>query len=313
MLSQTKPAQQSHRIRTTAAALCGVAGVLLALSSVLAVWLNQTITDAKTFSSTVEPLVTKPAIQNFVSQKITSQILDNVSTQELGAALLPTALPAGKTADQLTAQAQTYIQQNVQQIITSPGFRTLWGVTTTDLQKQLVSELGSSSNQLTIDLSPAINGVVQELKQGQPSVVADKIIVKPDAGKLQIAGKLITQLHWLFKLLQAATVEIVIVAILLLAASVAFAVCRSKTIRRILLTIGLAELVAFVVLEAPFWFKIGGGSIDSNAALAFIQVLIRNLQLATLVVGLVCILLAIISKLFDIWQRRATPNQRVGA
>jgi len=310
MLTQTTPTTKSHHVRTAAAAFFGVIGVLLLVNSVLVVWLNRTLTDPKTFSSTVDPLVTKPAIQTYVSQQITSQILSNTSPEELGAALLPQAQTAGKSDEELTAQAQSYVQQNVHQVVTSAQFKTLWDNTINGVQGQIISQLNANDNQLTVDLSPAINGVVEQLKQSQLAPVAKDIAVKPDAAKLELKGKPIAKLHSLYKSFQAGTVGIVVAAVVMLAISVALSVYHSKTVRRILIVVGVTELVVSALLEAPFVIKVGDGSAQSKAALAIVQALVRNLQLATLVIGVVCIAAAIVSKLYAVRRRRSPTTAK---
>src|SRR5260221_12672135 len=90
---------QSHKVRTFFASIFGIIAVGLIMLSMTVVWLNRTLTDTTTFVQTVSPLASKPAIQNFVAQKVSEQLLNSAPTQDLAKMLLPAGQLSGLIPD----------------------------------------------------------------------------------------------------------------------------------------------------------------------------------------------------------------------
>lgn len=301
MLNTSQTQIKTHKVRTFFASIAGIVAVYLVLASMTVVWLNRTLTDTTTYVNTVAPLVTKPAIQNFVSQKVTEQLLNNVSPQDLAAALLPAAqLTGAQTTDQLKTLLEPVIKANVLQIVQSPSFALLWRTTNQTAHASLVSQLNdSSTEQLTLDLTPTINGVIAELKTTQLSSVIDKINVTPDAGKLTIKNSNLPRFRQYYELFQAGTIAIVVVTILALTLAIGLSVHHAKTVRRILFGVGILALFQALILAAPSFVSLPGNDpVTQGAAKAVVQVLVQNLLIASLVVGGVCIVAAVSSKLY---------------
>ena len=69
------------------------------------------------------PLVSKPAIQNYIAQKVTKEIMDNAPTQNLATTLLPAIdINGGQSTDQLKNLLNPVIQNTVINIVKSPSF-----------------------------------------------------------------------------------------------------------------------------------------------------------------------------------------------
>jgi len=302
MVNQKQKVQHSHHVRTFFASLFGTLAVVLILVSILVVWLNRTLTDTNTFSSTVAPLVTKPAIQNFVAQKVSDQLSQNVSPQNLVTTLLPSVQTAGKTDQQLTALVQPVIKSSVVSIVRSPAFKQQWEDTVSSAHAQFISQIKGNSTELTLDLSPAINDVVNDLKQTNLAQVSNHISVTPGTGKLDIKGNAIEKARHFYNLFQKATLAIVAITILLIAASIAFSVHHLKTIRRILFVTGIFALLLAALLQAPSYIKFGSDPVQGAAAVAFAQVLFHNLQLSCLIIGIIGTGSALGSKLYTRFQ-----------
>ena len=122
-----------HYIRTTVSSFFGIVAVTLLLISILVFWVSQTVTNTDQYVKTVGPLVSKPEVQNFVSDKITDLILGDVNMEpknhqpqngpnqsnqndnegvpvrDLASQLLPAEQVAGKTDEQLKAEIKPAI------------------------------------------------------------------------------------------------------------------------------------------------------------------------------------------------------------
>ena len=300
MVNTTNTQIQKHGIRTFFASIAGIIAVYLIMASITSVWLNRTLTDTPTYVNTVAPLVTNPAIQNFISQKVASQLVNSVPSQDLAIAILPASdLNSSQTPAQLKALLTSTVQSNVLQIVKSPSFATLWRNTNETAHTLLLSQLNSNSNQLTLDLTPTIQGVISELKTTQLSSVADKITLGPNSGRVNIKNSGITQVHKYYKSFQDGTILVVSITIIALILSVWLSVHHSRTLRRILFGVGILALLQALVLSIPRFITLPGIDQASQAAAkAFIEAIVQNLFLASLIIGIVCMVTAIGSKLY---------------
>jgi hypothetical protein len=297
---KTTTVSRSHKIRTFLASIAGIFAVYLILSSVTVVWLNRTLTNTSVYVDTVAPLVNKPAIQNYLAQKVTNEIITKAPSQGLATALLPAAqLNAGLPNSQIQSLLGPILQDDVLQIIRSPSFANLWRSTNQSAQAQLVSDLKSNNGQLQLDLSPAVNGIINELKSSQLSSVANQISLDPNSANLDIKGVGVSKAHRYYKLFQAGTIGIIVAAIIAIGLSVWLSEHHGKTARRILMWTGILALLEALVLEIPAFIKLKGqDQITQNAIRAFVEQLTHNLQLASLILGIICILGAIGSKAY---------------
>ena len=298
--TQNPVQSKSHKVRTFFSAIAGIIAIYLILASVTVVWLNQTLTNTNTYVNTVAPLVKKPAIQSFIAQKVSDQIINNAPTQNLATTLLPASeLSANQTPSQIKSMLSPVIQSDVLQIVKSNSFATLWKNTNQTANAELVSQLNGNSGQVQLDLSPAVNGVINELKASQLSPVANKISISPNTGKLDIKNSGVSKVHHYYKLFQAGTIAIVVCAVLAVLLSILLSIHHAKTIRRILVGVGILALLQALALEAPRYITTKGmDQVTQNAVRAFAEAIFHNLQLANLILGIVCILGAIGSKVY---------------
>ncbi|HSW79442.1 MAG TPA: hypothetical protein VLG47_01570 [Candidatus Saccharimonadales bacterium] len=299
--SSNKPSEPSHKARTFFSALLGTVAVYLILMSITVVWLNRTLTDTNTYVATVGPLVSKPEIQNYVADKVTDQILQNAPTVDLAKKLLPAkVVQLAPAPEQLKAALQPIIRQNVLQVVQSQQFAQLWQSTNQSAHAALVTQLNSNNvSAISLDLSPAITGVVAQLKTTQLKPIADQIKVKSDTGKLDIKNDKIKRIHYFYHLFKEGTIVLILLAILLAASAIWLSTHHGKTARRILFGVGILSLLQAAILAAPSYATISGtNAADQAAAKTIAQALFHNLQVASLVIGLVCIVIAIGWKLF---------------
>ncbi len=299
--SQNKPAEPSHKVRTFFSALAGTFAVWLILSSLTVVWLNRTLTDTNTFVKTVGPLVEKPAIQHLVADKVTDNVVKNAPTKDLAKELLPNAVVVkSPDIEQLKTSLRPIIENNVLKIVQSQQFDSVWQQTIQTSHASLVQQINSSNpTEISLDLSPAVNGVIAQMKTTQLSPIVKNIKIKPDTGKLNIKSDKLAAVHHYYMLLKQATIVIILLAIVMVAVCISLSVHHGKTIRRILLLTGIFALLQAAILQTPSLITITGqNAVEQDAARVIIQSLVHNLQVASLAVGIVCIGAAFGSKLY---------------
>ncbi|MDQ5972370.1 MAG: hypothetical protein QG553_529 [Patescibacteria group bacterium] len=310
-VASKRPAQTSHRVRTILASLCGTLAISLILSSLVLVWLNRTLTDTPTFVKTVAPLSTKPEIQNFIAQKTSEQLVKNTSAQELANLLLPNNQVAGQAAAQLQGEMQPIIYKNILAAVQSPQFSTLWKTTNQTVHSALINQLNSNSEQVTIDFNPVMAGVVEQLKTTQLAPVADNIVIEENAAKVNLTDTRLKQAHDTYVRFHQATWLVVVVTVLLLVASVWLSVHHVKTFRRIAMGAGLGSLLFSLSIYIATHVSLGNttDALTQKATAKLLETLLHNLQISSLILGIVCVSLAILSKIYSVvTEKKATPK-----
>ena len=128
----------------------------------------------------MEPLIHEPAIQNALTDKVTTQITSHLNVN--GLTNQAAALLAGKGLNRvgtllksfgpsITSAVNGYIHSQVHNIVTSPQFANTWVQVNTVAHQEMVKALSGrgggaikvSNGQVTIDLAPFINVVKQAL------------------------------------------------------------------------------------------------------------------------------------------------------
>ncbi|HEY4964217.1 MAG TPA: hypothetical protein VIH90_05970 [Candidatus Saccharimonadales bacterium] len=299
--NNTSQNQKSHKLRSFFAAIAGIVAVYLIMSSITVIWLNRTVTDTNTYVKTVSPLIQKPEIQNFIAAKVTDQIVNNAPIHDVATSLLPpAAVNNTQTVDQLKVLLTPVIQNSVLQIVKSPAFATLWTQTNRIAHAQLVSQLNNNNGELQLNLSPAVNAVIAQIKTTDLSPIADKITVNSNTGNLDIKSSGVKKAHHYYELFKTGTWAIVAITVIAIVLSIWLSVHHLKTIRRILIGVGVLALLQALILEAPVFINVSStDKVTQDAAKAFAEALFHNLQLASLIVGVLCILAAIASKIYE--------------
>jgi hypothetical protein len=282
---------KKHKVRSFFAAVCAIAGIYLVLSSISVIWLNRTLTNNSTYVSTVAPLVTKPAIQKYIAQEVTTAILKNSPTQNLASALLPASeVAAITTTTQLNNLMRPIIESDALTIVESPSFAALWKQTNQTAHQSFISQLNNNSGQINLNLNPAITGLINELNSSQLSAVAGHISVSPNTGKLSIKSGNIVQAHHYYRLYETSTYGIVIAAVIAIGLAILLSLKRVRLVRRILLWTGILALLQAAVLATPSFLSFSGNNeVTENAVKAFATAIFHNLLIANLVIGLICL------------------------
>jgi hypothetical protein len=294
-----------HHIRTFFAAICGIIALVLIFASILVVWLNQTLTNTQLFVQTLAPLAKQQDVQNFIATKATDALINDAPTKDLAGALMPDKAKTIATTpdDQLKPQLQSTIHQDMLPIVQSPVFASLWRQTLTSAHAQFLTQLNSNSPTITLDLRPAINGTIDLLRTTNLHTISDKIELKNDSGIVTLKGDKLPKIRQYYHWFQEGTLGIATLTLLAAGLCIALSVHHIRTLRRILLGTGIIALVIAAALRASSFIPVSSDPLQRKAAIAIITTLFHNLQLGCLILGGVCIVLSIGSKLLSL--RRA--------
>ena len=251
LVSGTQPTHKHNVIRTLFASLFGTIAMALILVSIVVVWLNRTLTDTNTYVSTVSPLVTKPAIQNYVAQQASQQLISSVSITDLAQTLLPTTTTTNQTTEQLQTLVRPIVISSVLQVIRSSSFAHIWQSTNQNAHAALVAQLDANSPDLSLDLSPLITNVISQLGSTELGPVISHINIPAGAGKLDLNGSSIDKIHHYYVLFKQVTLAIVGATLLAIILCVIISVHHFKTARRIVIGTGLIALVIALLIAVP--------------------------------------------------------------
>ena len=306
------PGPPRHRLRSSAAVLLIVLGVLLAPVAVVAHWAQQELTDTDRYVATIGPLAADPTVQSAVSNRLTAVVMDQLdvptlvhdAVTALGDPNLPPRVSLALTAAEqpLTDGIESFIHKAATAVVESPGFETAWVEANRLAHNQLVAVMEGDpgtvlqvgdNGQLTIELSGLIDTLKTRLVDNGfavaaniPAVNASFTIVETSQlvqaqnayGALNVLG---TWLPWL--------------SLALIAAGVLTAVHRARA----LVVAGLALAASMLVLgialylARTLYLDALGGTVDRLDAaeivfdqlVAFIRVALRTVAVLGLVLA----------------------------
>jgi hypothetical protein len=308
--------QKRHIVRTLFASLFGIIALLLILTSILVIWLNRTLTNTSTYVSTVAPLATNPAIQNYITEKVTDQLIQSSPLQSLETSLLTPLQITGQQQAQIDSQLQPLISNSVRQVISSPKFAAIWRTTNQNTHQQLIQQLNSGARQLTLNFHPLIISVINQLnttKLASVSIYITGNSVSANVGIITFKGGGIVKFHRFYTIFKEGTIAIVVVTIIMATLCVVISVHHLKTLRRIVTGTGIIALLIALSLRLPS-FIVGKSNtsdqLQQKAVMAILSTLLHNLELACLIIAIACFVIAIGSKVFAFTHKRV-PNVAV--
>jgi hypothetical protein len=285
-----------------------VIGSLLAPVSVLAVWAASEVSNTGRYVATMEPLVHNPAIQNALTDKITTAITTRLNVtsyaDQAAAALASRGLPKASTllksvAPSIASGVAGYIHTEVHKIVTGPRFAQAWVTANTVVHQELVKALSGQGNssvsvkngQVVVGLGPFIDAVKQDLVKRGFTLVSKIPAINPTV--TLFSAKYLVKAQSAYRLINNLKIVLPILTLLLLALGVFAARGR----RRALIGAGLGLAVSMLVPAAGLYLFRGiylkgvpGNVLPPNAAAALFDTLVRFIKdglRTVLVVGLV--------------------------
>jgi len=285
-----------------------VIGCVLAPVSVLAVWAASEVSNTSRYVATMEPLVHDPAIQNALTDKITTEITTrlNLTTRadQAAAELSSRGLPKLGTllkseAPAIATGVAGSIHSEVRKIVTGPRFATAWIQANTLVHQELVKVLsgqGSSSvsvknGQVVLNLGPFIDVVKQDLVKHGFSLVSKIPAASPTL--TLFSATYLVKAQTGYRLINDLKIVLPVLTLLLLALGVFAARGR----RRALIGAGLGLAASMLVLAVGLFIfrgiylnSVPPSKLPADAAAALFDTLVAFIKQSlrtVLVVGLV--------------------------
>jgi hypothetical protein len=308
----TDPAAPAHRPHTgwrfPVALVLILVGCLLAPISVLAVWTANEVSSTSRYVDNVEPLVHNPAVQNALTDRITTEITTRLNvtayTDQAAAALTSRGLTRVGTLLQgfgpsISGAVAGFIHGQVHKIVTSPQFARIWVQANTAVHRELVKALSGqgsgsvsvSNGQVVLSLGPFINLVKQDLVKRGFTLVSKLPAINPTLSLF--SAKYLVKAQSGYRLINNLKIVLPILTLVFLALGVYVA----RGHRRALIGAGLGLAASMVVLGAGLLIFRGvylngvpNDVLPADAAAALFDTLVRFIRegLRTiLVVGLV--------------------------
>ncbi|HEX3841822.1 MAG TPA: hypothetical protein VHU85_13600 [Acidimicrobiales bacterium] len=157
------------RLRSIASWVVLVLACILAVTSVLVVFVRNQALDTDAYVATVQPLASDPAVQLAVADAVSARLVDSINLKQQVASVLPPA--AGFLATPLSVGLKAVVHQTTLTFVQSQAFRSLWTTINRTAHQQLVALLtGSGSGPLStargevkLDLAKVVDRVQQQL------------------------------------------------------------------------------------------------------------------------------------------------------
>lgn len=259
--------------RRTLAWVFLVLGLVLVPLAVTGGWVRGNIFSTDGFVNMVGPLASDPAIQDQIANSVTNQIFNALDLEARLQNVLPSGLGflAGPVEDRLKARAL----QGAQALVATDQFPAIWTKAITGVHGAVVGFLNGTgkvylneNGMITLDLSALSTRVVDRLAQAGIDISAqDRPILATGQVPIVQAARL-DKVRSLLNFVNKLFIVLPILAVLLLAGSVAVAVRRQRAAVRV--GIGLMITTAIFVIGIAigrtfFMDAITGAGITSAA------------------------------------------------
>ncbi len=287
-----------HRLRTVVGSLLLVLAVLLAPVSVLGVWMRNQLLDTDRYVETVTPLASDPAIQDAVTERVTTAIYDGVDVKTLVADALPSE--GAFLAAPISLGIENLIERLTREVVTSDRFAELWvdaNRTAHDALVEVLTEPGDRKGSVSVDLSGVVSEVQSRLSstgigifQGdridpQLELFQSEELARVQAG-VRLFDSLATFLPW--------------VTIALLVAAAFTFVDRRRGVLAAFAALLVGTLITIALFAAARWLLLfelpaGGSTSAAEAVFDILTRFVRGSVRALLAVGLVGVLAALLA------------------
>ena len=288
-----------------------VLGCIVAPVAVLGVWAGNEVSDTGRWVATVEPLIHDPAIQNVLTDKITTEItnrlnvtgtIDQASAQLNDRGLTRISSLLNSFGPQIASSVTGFIHSTVHRVISGPRVAKLWVRVNTAAHQAVVQVLSGQGNgaistsngQITLNLGPFIAVVKQDLVAHGFALASNIPPISPtvalfqakDLGKAQAGYRLITTLK----------IVLPILALVLLAAGVWVARGRRRAL--IWATLGLAAsmlvlAIGLLIARSIYLNSVPPTVLPGDAAAAAFDAMVYFIRVGLRVVLAVGLVIAI--------------------
>jgi hypothetical protein len=276
--------------------------------SVVAVWTANQVSNTDRFVANMEPLIHEPAIQRFLTEKITTEITSQLKVQaladqvsadltRLGLSRVGTLLHGASGS--LASGIDGFIHSQVAKIVASPRVAQLWPQLNRTVHDELVKALsGRGSNkvsvrngQVVVNLGPLIDEVKSQLSARGFTLVNQIPQVNPTVALF--SAKYLVKAQSGYRALNALKIVLPILTVVLLGAGIWVA----RNHRRALIGAGLGFAASMLVLGAGlavfrslYLSSVPSGVLPPDAAAVLYDDLVRFIRQGLrllLVIGLI--------------------------
>lgn len=250
------------RLRSAAAALLVVGGLLLAPVAVVAAWAERELTDTERFVETVGPLASDPVIRSAVVNRLTALVMERAEVENLVHDAVTAigsqegippriALALGAMEEPLTSGVESFVRRAAAQVVESDAFETAWVEANRVAHEQMVAVMqGREGNalqlgdegQLTIQLAGVIEVLKERLVAGGFDVAAN--IPEVDASFTLVQTTQLVKVQNAYNTVRIVGTWLPWISLGLLAAGVLTARNRSRT----LVVAGLGLAISMLAL-----------------------------------------------------------------
>ena len=298
----TRPRQAGRRRfswRTPAAVLLITFGCILAPLSVLGVWTANQVSDTSMYVANVAPLIKDPAIQNALTNRLTSEIVTKIDVKGLTDQAAADLSHKGFTrigsllkgvSGSLASGVAGFVHSTIHKIITGPRMAHAWVQVNRVASQQLVVVLsGSGGNngavgvkngQVTLDVAP-LEAVAKQDLVARGLTIAGKIPIVHATFALFPSTNL-AKAQKAYRLINDLKIVLPIVTLVLLGLGVWVA----RGHRRALIGAGLGFAASMLVLGAglaiarALYLNSVPASAPADAAAAAFDILVRFIKTA---------------------------------
>ncbi|MEX2984294.1 hypothetical protein [Streptomyces sp. C36] len=315
-LSQ-REALRHRRLRYAATSVLLVLAFVLSPLAVVAAWADSQVSDTDRYVQTVAPLAKDPAVQNAVTDRLTTRVVDNVDikgiTDALAGALAKTNAPpaivdrshllAGPLKNALTTAVHTVVQK----VVTSDQFAELWNDANRRAHAAVVKVLTGEGNSavqargdsVVIDLGTVVDKVKQKLVEDGYEKAAnipdvDKTIPLFQTDKLNDAQAAM-------RLLNVVGTWLPVTVIALAALAVWSAPAHRVTLMTAAIGIGVMMvllLVGLAVVRHIYLDSVPPSTLPPDAAASAYDTLVRFLRDGTRTVLVIAVITAVAAYLY---------------
>ncbi len=307
------PEGHAHgRWRAVVAATLITLSCVLAPLSVTAVWANRQVSDTDRYVETVTPLAHDPAIQSAIAAQVTKEVFTRVDINAITAQTLdaisklnlPPRAAAGLQALQvpIVNGVQSFTRSEVEKVVASPQFATVWEKANRAAHAQLVNLLSgkqtgavtAQNGAVTLNLAPIIAPVKQQLiadgytvANNIPTVNKTFTLVQSDS---------VTKAQGVYRLLNTLGTWLPVIALLLLALGVYVARDHRRALLRGSLGVVASMLVLGVLLAVvrPLYLDaVPTDVLPREAAGSVFDTLVRFLRTGLRTVGVLFLVVAL--------------------
>ena len=280
-----------------------VLGCLLAVLSVVAIWLNRRVVDTNAYVDTVAPLAADPSVQAAVSQRITDELFTAVDVQGRIAEALPPQVSF--IAGPATTELEGFVNKQVLKIVQSSEFQDIWVEANRrahDLVMQVLlgedqTVIQAQDNAIVLDLSVLVEKVKARLSEAGITFFEGSDLGESAGTYTLVENDNLSSIQQLLKLLDTLAWVLPVLAIASFAGATWSSTRRWRTLIWIGVGLALAAMVAqfgIAELRRAYIDSLSTGEPSYSAAIATFDLVLSTFREGLRYVAVLSIILVLV-------------------